>query len=84
MSGKRLYGLHIKDFTFDRSGKPEDVVAGTGNLDCRKLVAALRKVGYAGSAVIEYEADVESPGPAIRKCVDAMKAASTLEQAHAR
>lgn len=28
----RLYGVHIKDFIFNRAGKPEDVVVGTGNL----------------------------------------------------
>lgn len=71
--GERLYMLHIKDFAFDRAGKWEDVVAGTGNLDLAKLQAALEKVGFKGEAIIEYEGDVESPAPAIEKCVKAIR-----------
>ncbi|MBA2480630.1 MAG: sugar phosphate isomerase/epimerase [Planctomycetes bacterium] len=85
---KRLYGLHIKDFAFDRARRPDDVVAGTGNLDCAKLVAALRAADFSGYSVIEYEADVKDPGPAIAKCVAAVKAATNAnakqEKSHAR
>jgi inosose dehydratase len=81
---KRLYGVHIKDFTFDRARKEEDVVAGTGNLPVAKLVAALRAADFSGYSVIEYEADEKNPGPAIAKCVAAVKAAAQQEVAHAR
>jgi len=72
--GERLYGLHIKDFVFDRAGKPEDVVVGTGSLDLAGLVEACREVDFNGYAVLEYEGDVESPVPAVRKCVEAVRA----------
>ncbi|MBA3707575.1 MAG: sugar phosphate isomerase/epimerase [Planctomycetes bacterium] len=81
---KRLYGIHVKDFTFDRARKPDDVVAGTGNLDPKKLVDALNQADFNGYAVIEYEADAANPGPAIAKCVAAVKAAAKKEHAHAR
>jgi sugar phosphate isomerase/epimerase len=75
--GARLYGLHVKDFVFDRAGRPEDVVPGTGNLDLRRLRAAVKKVNFQGYAVLEYEGDVDDPVPAVKKCVTAMAAAFT-------
>ena len=71
--GSRLYGVHFKDFVFDRAGKPQDVVTGTGNLDLVLLRDALRKVNFNGFAVIEYEGDVENPVPAVKKCVQAIR-----------
>lgn len=73
--GKNLYGIHYKDFTFGRNGKWEDVVVGTGNLDLPAFVSALEEVNFGGFAVIEYEADVENPVPALTKCVESMRAA---------
>lgn len=74
--GKRLYGVHIKDFVFDRARKPSDVVVGEGNLDLAKLMATLKKVNFNGSLIIEYEGDVNDPVPALKKCVAAVKAAA--------
>ena len=70
----RVYGIHYKDFVFDRSGQWEDVVVGEGNLDLPALVEALDKANFSGYAVIEYEADVEAPVPALTRCVDSMRA----------
>lgn len=69
--GSRLYGLHIKDFAFDRAGHTHDVVIGTGNLDLPQLARALDAVGFAGYAALEYEGEPENPVPAIRACVQA-------------
>jgi sugar phosphate isomerase/epimerase len=69
----RLYGLHIKDFVFDRARKPADVVVGTGNLDLPALAAALGEVGFAGYTVLEYEGDVNDPVPALKECVTAIR-----------
>ena len=71
--GDRLYGLHLKDFVFDRARRPQDVVVGTGNLDLARLRQTLQKVGFEGVAVLEYEGDVENPTPAVRKCVEAVR-----------
>jgi len=73
MFADRLYGLHIKDFVFDRAGRPEDVIVGSGNLDLKKLIATLKKIDFKGAAVLEYEGDVENPVPAITKCVKAVR-----------
>jgi sugar phosphate isomerase/epimerase len=70
-----IYGVHYKDFTFDRAGMWTDVVVGTGNLDLPAFIAALEADGFNGAAVIEYEADVENPVPALTKCVQAMRKA---------
>jgi len=67
--GNRLYGIHIKDFIFDRAGKNQDVVVGTGNLMLRRLSAVLNKINFKGYMVLEYEGDVNNPVPAVKQCV---------------
>lgn len=74
VAGDRLFGVHIKDFTFDRAGKWHDVVSGTGNLDLPKLAATLQTINFTGPTVIEYEADVNNPVPALTQCVQALRA----------
>lgn len=70
----RIYGLHYKDFLFDRTGMWEDVVIGTGNLDLPAVIDALDKQGFDGYAVIEYEGDADNPLPALQQCVAAVRA----------
>lgn len=71
--GPRLHLLHLKDFVFDRARRPEDVVVGSGNLELPKVVATLRKAGFQGELVIEYEGDVANPVPALTRCVKAIQ-----------
>lgn len=66
----RLYGVHIKDFVFDRARKPKDVVVGRGNLDLPKLVELIRDNDAVGFAVLEYEGDIDNPVPALKECVE--------------
>ena len=70
----RIYGIHYKDFIFERNGQWKDTVVGTGNLDLPAFNAALRDGGFDGMAVIEYEADPENPVPALKACVESMRA----------
>jgi len=70
-----IYGTHLKDFSFEPDGKWNDVVVGTGTLDLPAYVQALQAGGFDGMAVIEYEGDVENPEPALKRCVEAMRAA---------
>lgn len=70
----RIYGVHYKDFTFDRNAQWHDVVVGTGNLDLPAFVNALEAGNFDGFAVIEYEADPENPVPALTECVQKMRA----------
>jgi len=72
--GPRLYGVHIKDFTFDSAGRHSDVVVGTGNLDLARLAGAMDAAGFDGYVVLEYEADVENPVPPLQRCVEAVRA----------
>lgn len=69
----RVYGIHYKDFVFDRSAKWTDVIVGEGNLDLPGLISALDETGFDGMAVIEYEADIENPVPALTRCVESMR-----------
>ncbi|MEM6331769.1 MAG: sugar phosphate isomerase/epimerase family protein [Planctomycetota bacterium] len=69
----RVYGVHYKDFVFDRNAAWSDVVVGTGNLDLPAFVGALDATGFDGYAVIEYEADPDNPIPALTKCVAKMR-----------
>lgn len=69
----QVYGIHYKDFTFGPDGDWKDVVVGEGNLDLPALVSALDDTGFDGMAVIEYEADVENPVPALKRCVASMR-----------
>ena len=65
----RLYGVHLKDFVFDRAGRQSDVVIGEGNLDLPRMLALIEANEHTASVVIEYEGDVANPGPALTKCV---------------
>ena len=70
----QIYGVHYKDFVFDPNGQWHDTVVGEGTLDLPAFVAGLEKSGFDGMAVIEYEADVENPVPALTRCVETMRA----------
>ncbi|MEI8196458.1 MAG: sugar phosphate isomerase/epimerase [Phycisphaerae bacterium] len=69
----RLYGVHVKDFIFDRAGKPEDVVVGTGNLKLDDLLKFLITTNWSGSFTLEYEGDVNNPVPKLTECVKAIQ-----------
>lgn len=71
--GSRFYGVHVKDFVYDRARMFSDVVIGTGNLDLPKLMQTLKQMNFSGPRVIEYEGDVQNPVPALTKCVEAIK-----------
>ena len=71
----RLYGVHLKDFTFDEKGDPEETVLGTGELDLKGVLEALREVGFNGYASLEYEGDASAPVPKISQCVENLKKA---------
>ena len=76
--GEKLYGVHVKDFAFDCAGRWKDVVVGTGNLRLRVLMEAVGKAKGVEAVTIEYEGDVEDPGPALHECVaKVMKATTT-------
>jgi sugar phosphate isomerase/epimerase len=70
----KIYGIHYKDFVFERNGQWQDTIVGQGNLDLVAFNEVLRESGFDGMAVIEYEADVENPDSALKRCVESMRA----------
>jgi L-ribulose-5-phosphate 3-epimerase len=63
--GKRIAKLHIKDFSFRRQPGTDNSVAswvplGEGDIDWPAVYAALRDVGYEGTATLELD-----PGDAV-------------------
>ena len=73
--GKKLFGVHVKDFVFDRAGKWEDVVVGTGNLKLKEFMKAALGVAGLKTVTLEYEGDVNGPGPKLKECVAAIRGA---------
>lgn len=69
----QLYGLHLKDFVFERDGMWKDTVVGEGNLDLPALLAELERQNFSGVSILEYEADPENPVPALTACVQKMR-----------
>lgn len=70
----KIYGIHYKDFVFEPNGQWKDTIVGQGNLDLPAFNEALQQGGFNGMAVIEYEADVQNPDPALKRCVESMRA----------
>ena len=69
----KVTGIHFKDFVFEKNGGWKDVIVGQGTLDLPGFVKALLENGFDGMSVIEYEADVENPVPALKACVESMR-----------
>jgi len=69
----KLNGVHIKDYMFDPNAQWHDVVVGTGNLDLPALMSKLDEKNFGGYIVLEYEADVDNPVPALSQCVQQVR-----------
>lgn len=69
----QLYGIHFKDFVFERNGQWKDTVVGDGNLDLPGLLKELETQKFSGVSILEYEADPENPVPALKACVEKMR-----------
>lgn len=73
----RLYGVHIKDFIFDRAGNAQDVISGTGVLALDDFARYLADSSFNGSLTLEYEGEPENPVPSLQACVKNINAAFT-------
>lgn len=75
----RLYGMHFKDFIFDRAAKWQDVVIGKGNLDLPAMVRLLDENNFQGPCIVEYEGPAETVVSSLKECIQAFEhAVSTL------
>lgn len=68
----RLFGIHLKDFTFDRLGKPEDVVLGDGTLQLSALMEQAKAAPRLATLTLEYEGDADNPLPKLKECAARM------------
>lgn len=68
--GPRVHAVHLKDFAADGA----EVMPGRGRLDLPRVLAALRRNGFATAYVLEYEADENDPTPAVREAVSVVTA----------
>ncbi len=71
----QLFGVHLKDFTFDGDGKQRDVIIGSGGLDLHELIRRLDAMDFGGYMSLEYEGEVDDPLPAVIECLDVVNAA---------
>jgi len=71
----RLYGVHLKDFSFDADGNPEDVIVGAGGLDLPEFLRRLDAMDYDGYMSLEYEGEADAPLPNVMKCLEAIREA---------
>lgn len=69
-----ITGIHYKDFTFAKDARWSDTIVGEGNLDLPGFVQQLETDNFNGMAVLEYEADPDNPVPALKRCVERMRA----------
>lgn len=64
----RLFGIHLKDFAFDRLGKPQDVVLGDGALQLAAIMEHARTAPRLKTLTLEYEGDADDPVPKLKEC----------------
>lgn len=53
--GDRMYGIHFKDFVWERNGKHVDSIVGEGSLDLAATLEKFKEMEHIVSAVLEYE-----------------------------
>ena len=53
--GDRMYGIHFKDFVWERNGKHVDSIVGEGSLDLAATLEKFKEMEHIISAVLEYE-----------------------------
>ena len=64
---RRLRGVHIKNFVFDKVRKSKNMVVASGNLDLKKLPIVMQAVNFNRAGMMECEGCVDNPMPAMIK-----------------
>lgn len=72
----KLFGLHIKDFIFDRAGRWSDTIVGQGNLDLPAFLKAALPAPNLTAVTLEFEGQPDNPGPELQQCIAALRAAT--------
>ncbi len=69
----RLYGIHLKDFRFNKDGTYTDVILGEGKLSLEKVLSTIISIGFNGYASIEYEGEPDNPLPSVMESIKRIK-----------
>jgi sugar phosphate isomerase/epimerase len=64
-AGPRLFDIHMKDL--QKNAKWEACPVGDGLMPVTAMFRQLRKQGYAGGVMLEYETDEDNPFPGMQK-----------------
>ena len=65
-AGNRLFDMHIKDLV-KQGDKWQQVAVGDGNIPFVALCKQLRKQGYKGAMMLEYEINADDPYPGMER-----------------
>ncbi len=71
-AGPRLLDMHVKDLK-DSKDKNSQVPVGDGVLPIPALFAELKKMGYQGGVMLEYEVEGDNPMPGMQKSFSYMR-----------
>jgi sugar phosphate isomerase/epimerase len=72
----KLFGIHLKDFVFDRAGKWADTIVGKGNLDLAGFLKSALAAPHLTAVTLEFEGKPVDPGPELQQCIAAVRAAT--------
>ena len=73
--GKRVFGVHLKDFKGPVGQDKRPTILGEGNLRLADCLKALKKLDYKYSLSLEYEENEKNPIADIELCLKAVKEA---------
>ena len=71
--GKRVFGVHLKDFKGPAGSEKKPTILGEGNLRLVDCLKALKKLDYKYSLSLEYEESPENPIADIELCLKAVR-----------
>ena len=71
--GKRVFGVHLKDFKGPAGQDKKPAILGEGNLRLADCLKALKKLDYKYSLSLEYEESEKNPIADIELCLKAVR-----------
>ena len=71
--GKRVFGVHLKDFKGPAGSDKKPTILGEGNLRLVDTLKALKKLDYKYSLSLEYEESPDNPIADIELCLKAVR-----------
>ncbi len=71
--GKRVFGVHLKDFKGPAGSEKKPAILGEGNLRLVDCLKALKKLDYKYSLSLEYEESPQNPIADIELCLKAVR-----------